>query len=82
MILFVVYAFIAAGLQATRGFGSRNAGSVGGHLLLAMLDLAAGIVALVWPSITALALVLVIAAVRLKRGGAVMTSTEQQPAAS
>jgi uncharacterized membrane protein HdeD (DUF308 family) len=152
VILFAIYAFIAAGLQATREFGSRKAGSVGEHLLLAILDLAAGIVALVWPGITALALVLVIAvwavvagvvevilafslhepagyrallgitgmisvalgvafairpdigavtiaevfglysivggvaaliaAVRLKGGGAVMTSTEQQPAAS
>jgi uncharacterized membrane protein HdeD (DUF308 family) len=61
VILFAVYAFIAAGLQAARGFGSRKAGSVVGHLLLAVLDLAAGIVALVWPGITALALVLVIA---------------------
>jgi uncharacterized membrane protein HdeD (DUF308 family) len=61
VIVFAVYAFIAAGLQATRGFGSRKAGSVAGHLLLAILDLAAGIVALVWPGITALALVLVVA---------------------
>ncbi|MDT5193044.1 MAG: hypothetical protein QOI28_5295 [Mycobacterium sp.] len=152
VILFAVYAFIAAGLQVARGFGSRKAGSVAGHLLLAIVDLAAGIVALVWPGITALALVLVIAVwavaagvvevilafsvhepagyrallgitgvisvalgvafaiqpgigaitiaedfglysivggvaaliavVRLKRGGAVMTSAEQQPAAS
>jgi uncharacterized membrane protein HdeD (DUF308 family) len=152
VIVFAVYAFIAAGLQAARGFGSRKAGSVAGHLLLAVLDSAAGIVALVWPGITTLVSVLVIAvwavvagvvevilafslheaagyrallgitgvisvalgvafairpdigavtiaevfglysivggvaaliaAVRLKRGGAVMTSTEQQPAAS
>ena len=35
VILFAIYAFIAAGLQAARAFSSRNAGPVIGHLLLA-----------------------------------------------
>ena len=61
VILFAVYAFIAAGLQAARAFSSATAGPVVGHLLLALIDLAAGVVALVWPSPTALALVLVVA---------------------
>ena len=61
VILFAVYAFIAAGLQAARAFSSATAGPVAGHLLLALIDLAAGVVALVWPSPTALALVLVVA---------------------
>jgi uncharacterized membrane protein HdeD (DUF308 family) len=61
VILFAVYAFIAAGLQAARAFSSVTAGPVLGHLLLALIDLAAGVVALVWPSPTALALVLVVA---------------------
>jgi uncharacterized membrane protein HdeD (DUF308 family) len=59
--LFAVYAFIGAGLHAARAFSSIAAGSVFGHLLLALIDLAAGVVALVWPSPTALALVWVVA---------------------
>ena len=61
VIVFAIYAFIAAGLQATRAFSSATAGPVVGHLLLALIDLAAGVVALVWPSPTALALVWVVA---------------------
>jgi uncharacterized membrane protein HdeD (DUF308 family) len=60
VILFAVYAFIAAGLQAARAFSSRSAGPVVGHLLLGLVDLAAGVIALVWPGPTALVLVLVI----------------------
>src|SRR5215470_12382952 len=59
VILFAIYAFIAAGLQAMRAFASRTAGPVVGHLLLALIDLAAGVIALVWPGPTALVLVLV-----------------------
>jgi uncharacterized membrane protein HdeD (DUF308 family) len=61
VILFAVYAFMAAGMAATRAFTSRTAGPVFGYLLLALIDLAAGVVALVWPSPTALVLVLVVA---------------------
>src|ERR1700745_614449 len=60
VILFAVYAFIAAGLQAARAFSSRNAGPVIGHLLLGLADLAAGVVALAWPGPTALVLVLIV----------------------
>jgi uncharacterized membrane protein HdeD (DUF308 family) len=60
VILFAVYAFIAAGLQAARAFSSRNAGPVAGHLLLGLVDLAAGVVALAWPGPTALVLVLIV----------------------
>jgi uncharacterized membrane protein HdeD (DUF308 family) len=60
VILFAVYAFLAAGLQAVRAFSSRNAGPVAGHLLLGLLDLAAGVIALVWPAPTALVLVLIV----------------------
>ena len=60
VILFAVYAFIGAGLQAMRAFSSRTAGPVFGHLLLGLVDLAAGVIALVWPRPTALVLVLVI----------------------
>ena len=60
VILFAVYAFMAAVLQAVRAFSSRTAGPVLGHLLLALIDLAAGVIALVWPGPTALVLVLVV----------------------
>jgi uncharacterized membrane protein HdeD (DUF308 family) len=61
VVLFAVYAFIDGGLQAARAFASRTAGPVFGHLLLGLLDLAAGIVALAWPGVTVTALILVIA---------------------
>jgi uncharacterized membrane protein HdeD (DUF308 family) len=59
--LFAVYAFIAAGLEAMRAFSSRTAGPVFGHLLLGLVDLAAGVIALVWPGPTVLVLVLIVA---------------------
>jgi len=62
VILFAVYAFIDAVLQAMRAFSSRSAGPVFGHLLLALIDVAAGVIALVWPKPTALVLVIVVAA--------------------
>ena len=62
VILFAVYAFIDAGLQATRAFSSDSAGPVVGHLLLGLIDIAAGIVALVWPAPTALVLVIIVGA--------------------
>jgi uncharacterized membrane protein HdeD (DUF308 family) len=61
VILFAVYAFIDAGLQAMRAFSSATAGPVFGHLLVGLVDLAAGVIALVWPGPTALVLVLVVA---------------------
>jgi uncharacterized membrane protein HdeD (DUF308 family) len=60
VILFAIYAFIAAGLQAARAFSSRDAGPVLGHLLLGLADLAAGVIALAWPGPTALVLVLIV----------------------
>jgi uncharacterized membrane protein HdeD (DUF308 family) len=68
VILFAIYAFIDAGLQAMRAFSSRTAGPVFGHLLLALVDLAAGVIALVWPKPTALVLVIVVAAWALVSG--------------
>jgi uncharacterized membrane protein HdeD (DUF308 family) len=68
VILFAVYAFMDAGLQAARAFSSRNAGPVFGHLLLGLIDLAAGVVALVWPAPTAYVLVIVVAAWALVGG--------------
>jgi uncharacterized membrane protein HdeD (DUF308 family) len=60
VILFAVYAFMAAGLEAMRAFSSPSAGPVFGHLLLGLVDIAAGVVALVWPGPTALVLVLIV----------------------
>jgi uncharacterized membrane protein HdeD (DUF308 family) len=68
VILFAVYAFVDAGLQAARAFSSRSAGPVFGHLLLALIGLAAGVVALVWPAPTAYVLVIVVAAWALVGG--------------
>lgn len=61
VIMFAVYAFTDAVVQGSRAFGSATAGPVAGHLLLGMIDLAAGVFALAWPAPTALVLVLVVA---------------------
>jgi uncharacterized membrane protein HdeD (DUF308 family) len=68
VILFAVYAFMDAGLQTMRAFSSRTAGPVLGHLLLALIDVAAGAFALVWPAPTAFVLVIVVAAWALVGG--------------
>jgi uncharacterized membrane protein HdeD (DUF308 family) len=60
VILFAVYAFVAAVADATRAFTSDKAGPVFGYLLLSLLSLAAGLVALVSPGPTALVLVLIV----------------------
>ena len=62
VILFAVYAFLAASSEFARAFGSATVGPVAGHILLAGLDIAVGVTALAWPGITAYALVLLIAA--------------------
>jgi uncharacterized membrane protein HdeD (DUF308 family) len=62
VILFAVYAFIAAATEAARAFSSATAGPVVGHLLLALVDVAAGVIALAWPGPTALVLVLLVGA--------------------
>ena len=62
VIVFAVYAFMDAIVELTRAFSSRTAGPVFGHLLLALIDIAAGIAAIAWPGPTALVLVIVVAA--------------------
>jgi len=61
VVLFAVYAFMGAGLEAVSAFGSRTVGPVFGHLMLGLVDIAAGAVALAWPGPTALVLVLLVA---------------------
>jgi uncharacterized membrane protein HdeD (DUF308 family) len=68
VILFAIYAFVGAGLQAARAFRSRSAPPVLGHLLLGIIDLVAGLIALAWPVPTALVLVIVVAAWALVGG--------------
>jgi uncharacterized membrane protein HdeD (DUF308 family) len=60
VILFAVYAFTAAGLEAVRAFSSAKGGPVFGHLLLGLVDVAAGVIALAWPGPSALVLVLIV----------------------
>src|SRR5207302_336321 len=61
VILFAVYAFLAAFMEAARAFRSERAGLVVGRLGLAVVDTAAGAAAIAWPGITALSLVLLVA---------------------
>jgi uncharacterized membrane protein HdeD (DUF308 family) len=61
VLLFAVYAFLGAGIEVMRAFRSRTAGPVIGRLLLAVINIAAGVVAIAWPDITALALVVTVA---------------------
>ena len=68
VVLFAVYAFIDAGLQTMRAFSGGTAGPVLGHLLLGLIDLAAGVFALAWPAPTAFVLVIVVAAWALAGG--------------
>jgi uncharacterized membrane protein HdeD (DUF308 family) len=59
VIIFAVYAFTDAVLQGMRAFSSDKAGPVLGHLLLGLIDIAAGLFAIAWPVPTALVLVLI-----------------------
>jgi uncharacterized membrane protein HdeD (DUF308 family) len=68
VILFAAYAFIVSATYLFRGFASDRAGSVVGFLLLAVLSAVAGVAALAWPGITALALTLLIGAWALTAG--------------
>jgi uncharacterized membrane protein HdeD (DUF308 family) len=61
VVLFAIYAFSDALAQAMRAFSGDKAGPVAGHLLLALVDFAAGAAAIAWPSPTALVLVFVAA---------------------
>jgi uncharacterized membrane protein HdeD (DUF308 family) len=77
VILFAVYAFLDSGLQAMRAFTSRSAGPVLGHLLLAVVDVVAGVFALAWPAPTAFVLVIVVAAWALVGGAAELAAAFQ-----
>jgi uncharacterized membrane protein HdeD (DUF308 family) len=68
VILFAIYAFVAAVTDAMRAFSSDRVGPVVGYLLLAVLSLVAGVAALAWPGITALALTIWVGAWALVTG--------------
>jgi uncharacterized membrane protein HdeD (DUF308 family) len=61
VIIFAVYAFLAGFTEFGRAFTSATGGQVAGHIALGLLDLAAGVIAIAWPDITAIALVAVVA---------------------
>jgi uncharacterized membrane protein HdeD (DUF308 family) len=61
VVLFAVLAFTGAGQEAVQAFRGRTARPVLQHLLLGLIDVAAGVVALVWPTPTAVVLVLIVA---------------------
>jgi uncharacterized membrane protein HdeD (DUF308 family) len=68
VVLFAVFAFMAAITDFGRAFSSERAGPTVGFILLAVLSIAAGVVALAWPAITALALTVWVAAWALITG--------------
>ncbi|WP_405933142.1 HdeD family acid-resistance protein [Streptomyces sp. NBC_00827] len=68
VILFAVYAFMSAVTDSGRAFAADRVGPVFGWLLLALLSLAAGVIALAWPGITAFALTIWIAVWALATG--------------
>jgi uncharacterized membrane protein HdeD (DUF308 family) len=56
VVIFAIAAFTDAVIQTSRAFSSETAGPVVGHLALGVVDVAAGVVAIAWPGITAYAL--------------------------
>jgi len=82
VILFAFYAFVTAGADAARAFASRDAGPVLGYLLLSGLSAAAGVLALVWPDITAMALTLCVSAWAFVSGALEVTLAFRRGAAA
>ena len=68
VILFAVYAFMDAGLQTCGPSAAGPPGRSSATCCSALIDLAAGVVALVWPAPTAFVLVIVVAAWALVGG--------------
>jgi len=61
VITFAVYAFAESFAQLVTAFNSDGAKPVVGHLLLGLVDIAAGVIAVAWPGATALVLVMLVA---------------------
>lgn len=69
VILFAAYAFLAGGSDLVHAFSGERIGPVLGHLLLAVLSLATGVLALAWPGITVFVLTIWVATWALLVGG-------------
>ena len=78
-ILFAVYAFIDAASKAVRGFGNATAGRVVGYLLPGLADLAAGVIAVLWPRPTALVLMPIVGVWAVTGGCAEMFAMMGRP---
>ena len=61
VVLFAVYAFMDAVVQAVRVFSGLRARAANARILIALVDVAAGVVAIAYPNITAVALVVIVA---------------------
>src|SRR4051794_39707230 len=61
VVVFAVYAFMDAGVQAIRAFSGIRTGAANARILVALVDVAAGVVAISYPNITAVALTVIVA---------------------
>ena len=68
VVLFAAFAFVDSAVEAVVAFRSDKGGAVAGHLVLSLLSLAAGVVALAWPGVTALVLTIWVAGWALATG--------------
>jgi len=60
VLLFAVFAIVDAARRVVQATSRGSAGAVTGQILLALIDVAAAAVAIVWPGLTALALTVVV----------------------
>ena len=68
VLLFAVYAFLIAGTDLVMAFRADRAGSVIGHVLMATVSAATGVLAVAWPDVTVLAFALIVACWALATG--------------
>jgi uncharacterized membrane protein HdeD (DUF308 family) len=61
VVLFAVYAFMDAVVQAVRAFSGDRVRAANARILIALVDVAAGVVAIAYPDITAAVLVVIVA---------------------
>jgi uncharacterized membrane protein HdeD (DUF308 family) len=61
VVLFAVSAFVWAAFELVGAFTSPTGGDAVAHIVIGLVDIAAGVVALAWPGPTALVLVLLVA---------------------
>ena len=61
VVLFAVYAFMDAVVQAVRAFSGVRTRAANVRILIALVDVAAGVVTIAYPNITAVALVVIVA---------------------